>query len=59
MLFINYLIIRGLFITLSRRLSLVVDIAAANVGFLTVMLLNGQGRELFPTMQQVVHKFMI
>ena len=55
MLFINHMIIRGLFITLSRRLSLVVDIAAANVGFLTVMLLNGQGRELFPIMQQVVH----
>ena len=59
MLFINHLIIIVLFITLSRRLSLVVDIAAANVGFLTVMLLNGQRWELFPIMQQVVHKLMM
>ena len=49
----------GLFITLNGVLSLIVDIAAISVGFLTVMLLNGQRWELFPIMQPVLHKFMM
>ena len=53
------MISNDLFIIPNGRLSLVVDIAATSVGFLTVMLLNSQRWELLPIKQQVMHKSMM